>query len=407
MRKRFVELFKYVKEPRRSAFLALTRHHYCSVFVRICPGISKQAAQALLSHSLDLENNPWEDPPVNVVDEGPGAVVRYHEAIQSSGSTRSWRLKVVLVGAVFAGKTSLVRGLLAGRPELVPDEDRTRGVDLHIEHPWKPNPAEQLELVFWDFAGHSDYYSTHQLFLTSGAIHLLVVDLNIFVEDAASRAGSVYKWLDALLCRVPGSTVLLVATHIDQIHVGHEHALQVLHSEVQTHLAAKRKEGDRARKKGGSTPLQSASLNVMSTVVALSCLDAEGLLQLGRMLAKLATGREEASQNRLFPAVGKVIPVSWARASAAMRGLLVGTDPVNAAANVGDPPLISAGEAPPRKFLSWEDAVLIWQRVVMTLDLGQEMGNADASVVLEVRLNFNVCLWKDGLQCIKWKCLPI
>lgn len=342
---------------------------------------------------------------MNVVDEGPGAVVRYHEAIQSSGSTRSWRLKVVLVGAVCAGKTSLVRGLLAGEPQLVAEWDRTRGVDLHIEHPWKPNPTEHLELVFWDFAGHSDYYSTHQLFLTSGALHLLVVDLKLFLEDAASRAGSVYKWLDALLCRVPGSTVLLVATHIDQIHGGHNHALQLLHSEVQTHLAVKRTEGNRASRKEANTLLQSASLNVMSTVVALSCLDAEGLLQLGRKLAKLATGREEASQNRLFPTVGKVIPVSWARASAAMRGLLVGADPVKAA-NVGDRSLISADEAPPIKFLSWEDAVLIWKQVVTTLDLWQEMGNADAFVVLEVRLTITVCLWNDRLEFIKWKCLP-
>ncbi|CAN0222022.1 unnamed protein product, partial [Ectocarpus fasciculatus] len=111
------------------------------------------------------------------------------------------RVKVVLVGAVRAGKTTLTRGLVDGE---IGEESphRTRGVDVHIQ-PWVPDFTPRLEVAIWDFAGHDDYYSTHQLFLTEGALHLLVVDLHKFDRDPLSRVDAVYIWLDSLLCRVP------------------------------------------------------------------------------------------------------------------------------------------------------------------------------------------------------------
>ncbi|CAM9766613.1 unnamed protein product, partial [Sphacelaria rigidula] len=55
----------------------------------------------------------------------------------------------------------------------------------------------------------------HQLFLTEGALQLLVVDLDKYSRDTSCRGDTVYIWLDALLCRLPGCSVLVVATHTD------------------------------------------------------------------------------------------------------------------------------------------------------------------------------------------------
>lgn len=79
-----------------------------------------------------------------------------------SGATRVYRLKVVLVGASGAGKTSLARGLQQGQPNPTTESERTRGVDVHI-HPWTPTDGRPLQVVMWDFAGHAEYYSTHQV----------------------------------------------------------------------------------------------------------------------------------------------------------------------------------------------------------------------------------------------------
>ena len=92
--------------------------------------------------------------------------MKYYEALERSGATTSHKLKVVLVGAVCAGKTTLTRGLLQGEPAPTTESARTRGVDVHIQ-PWRPDPAQPLEVLIWDFAGHSDYYSTHQVKATA------------------------------------------------------------------------------------------------------------------------------------------------------------------------------------------------------------------------------------------------
>lgn len=96
-------------------------------------------------------------------------IVSYYEALERSGATTSHRLKVVLLGAVCAGKTTLARGLQRGKPAPTTESERTRGVDVHIQ-PCKPNLAKPLEMVIWDFAGHSDYFSTHQVRFASSLL---------------------------------------------------------------------------------------------------------------------------------------------------------------------------------------------------------------------------------------------
>ncbi len=54
-----------------------------------------------------------------------------------------------------------------------------------------------------------------QMFLTPGALFILVVDMFAYSEDGLSREDSLEQWLDILQARVPGSVVLLVGTHSD------------------------------------------------------------------------------------------------------------------------------------------------------------------------------------------------
>ena len=107
---------------------------------------------------------------------------------------------------------------------------------MHIGEPCKPDPAQKLEMIFWDYAGHSEYYSTHQVFLSKGALHLLVVDIKRFSDEASARGELVDVWLDALQCRVPGSSVLVVATQIDRLAGDLEAAVNDLRLRVESHL---------------------------------------------------------------------------------------------------------------------------------------------------------------------------
>lgn len=261
---------------------------------------------------IKLDVNRWKNPTWQVIQGGWYQVISFYEGLAQSGSVVVVpSLKVVLVGAVDAGKTTLTRGLLDGKLAQYPPP-KTRGVDVHI-NPWTPNFDPPVEVVIWDFAGHDDYCSTHQvregghaanplvrlrcvhpslslslvllvwlrdwrydttlsqvcsylrrshwhytpwniiaqslplpclqLFLTSGALHMLVVDLHKFACDSSSTGDTVYVWLDSLLCRVPGSVVLVVATHADAFGDGHERstaALSKLEAAIKEHLKEKR-----------------------------------------------------------------------------------------------------------------------------------------------------------------------
>eukprot|EP00903_Cladosiphon_okamuranus_P007165 g6957.t1 len=198
--------------------------------------------------TIDLEKKPWETPPWRVIQGGWDQVINFYVALSQSGGEVVPRVKLVLIGAVCAGKTTLTRGLLDGHiAEELPS--RTRGVDIHIE-PWVPD-FTPLDVAIWDFAGHNDYYSTHQLFLTDGALHLLVVDLHKFDRDHLSRGDVVYVWLDSLLCRVPESVVLVVGTHVDAFGGDFERsaaALENLKVAITEQLETKRKEWERVWK---------------------------------------------------------------------------------------------------------------------------------------------------------------
>lgn len=102
-----------------------------------------------------LQNNPWASPPTDVVSGGGlNSIVSYWEAIARSGFIVSWKLKVVLVGVVvISGKTSLVNGMTHGESRLSREDDRTKGVDVHVAEPYKPDAGQEHGLIFFTLLG--------------------------------------------------------------------------------------------------------------------------------------------------------------------------------------------------------------------------------------------------------------
>lgn len=318
-----------------------------------------------------LPGNQWRHPQKTIVLGGLGSIVEFWEAIERSGRTQSWKLKVVLVGAVRAGKTSLARGMVHGEPRLCDEDDRTKGVDVHLDERCKPDASGKLELVFWDFAGHSEYHSTHQLFLSEGALHLLVVDLKRFSENPRERGDLVGIWLDALQCRVPGAKVLVIANVLDGWVGDHETILGELRGVVEEHVKLKDAEPEPASQHSSTSSEMPPNLVVLD-VKAVCAADAGSLIGLREKLVDLA------SRGDLFPSVGQVLPLSWVRVRAVLEAKRSGNDPVSEASRIG----AGAGKflaAPGRpgvgsRFLRWEDCLREWERVVRALKLEEEIG---------------------------------
>jgi leucine-rich repeat kinase 1/leucine-rich repeat kinase 2 len=84
------------------------------------------------------------------------------------------------------------------------DEFRLRKDLFHKEYIFK----------VWDFGGQEDYYATHQCFLSTLSLYILVWNLEEGQEGIARLEG----WLDTISARAPGSSsFIIVGTHLDKI----------------------------------------------------------------------------------------------------------------------------------------------------------------------------------------------
>lgn len=225
-----------------------------------------------------------------------------------------------------------------------------------------------------------------QLFLTEGALHLLVVDLYKFAQDSSCHGDVLYVWLDVLMCRVPACKVLLVASHADKFGGDKERisaARSALEGAIAAHVETKRKEWKyamdiiQAERQEDHGPLlredeQEAAIPPtlsMCGILLTSCHNsADDLFSVRDKICELASieGRD-SDGTRLFPSVGQIIPRSWARAWATMDALHVGADPIEAASLRGPPLSIDGREK--HNVVTREFALKTWAEVLSALGL--------------------------------------
>jgi len=158
---------------------------------------------------LKLERLELVDPPPEVVEQGTEAVLAYLRE-QLEDERPVWQSKLILVGQGGVGKTQLLKSLLGG--EFETQSETTWGVDvvpLTLKHPEQADVT--MALNCWDFGGQEIYHATHQFFLTTRSLFLLVWNARHDWEQ-----GKLHYWLDTIQALAPNSPVMLVATHVDQ-----------------------------------------------------------------------------------------------------------------------------------------------------------------------------------------------
>ncbi len=151
--------------------------------------IQKEIPVSLNEYAVDeinLYNNPLTHPPLEIVEQGNEAILRYFEDLNLQGSDQIYEAKLLLIGEGGAGKTSLCRKLFDPRAALPQEKDRTRGIDIHplyFDIPEKPD--KQFRLNIWDFAGQGKYQSAHSFFYTHRSLYVLVDDTRTLNENDA------------------------------------------------------------------------------------------------------------------------------------------------------------------------------------------------------------------------------
>ncbi|CAG2213570.1 LRRK2 [Mytilus edulis] len=143
-----------------------------------------------------------------------------------SGTAVRYYIRIMIVGESGVGKTCLLRRLMK---EQIGDVRSTDGIHIEVKQckinlqtqKWiltsdedfskTANQNEEFaDCGFWDFAGQKEFYATHQTFLSTNAIYLLVVDISKecagkthkdMIEDEFYKVGEYIEfWLDSIHC---------------------------------------------------------------------------------------------------------------------------------------------------------------------------------------------------------------
>jgi len=145
------------------------------------------------SNRFIFEDCPLTNPPVEVVEQGSEAILRYFDEREKAGTDQIYEAKLLLIGEGGAGKTSLCRKLFDPKADLLKEQDTTRGVDIQPLY-FDLSNGKRFRLNVWDFAGQGKYQSAHSFFYTHRSLYVLVDDTRTLDENEAYRTFYNY-WL--------------------------------------------------------------------------------------------------------------------------------------------------------------------------------------------------------------------
>jgi small GTP-binding protein len=166
---------------------------------------------------ITFYNNPLESPPPGIVAQGKEAVRQYFRSIEDARSKGEalvplQEIKVHLIGDGLAGKTSLLKNLIGKKFD--PKESQTHGLNVvtrqtpQIRGLEQDNELKECLFHFWDFGGQEIMHASHQFFMTSRSVYMLVLD---------SRTDShQHYWLRHIEKYGGKSPVIVVMNKIDE-----------------------------------------------------------------------------------------------------------------------------------------------------------------------------------------------
>lgn len=162
---------------------------------------------------LELMDNPLPIPPETLAN--PEDVKAIFAAIAGlKGGERLNEAKMLVVGDGKVGKSSVVELLLNGTYN--PRKETTLGVEINDEmkvvQSEVKGEGEPVRLNIWDFGGQEIQHSTHQFFLTTRSLYLLVVDAR-----KGDQASGIEYWLKLIESFGGASPIIVVINQIDQL----------------------------------------------------------------------------------------------------------------------------------------------------------------------------------------------
>jgi internalin A len=119
---------------------------------------------------LGIAENPLTTPPREIVERGNDAVLRFF----AGQLEPAFEAKLLVVGEPEAGKTTLIKKMINSSYKVPNEEDSTTGIQVVKWQCEYTGMAQSMKLNVWDFGGQEMQYLTHQFFLSSDALYILL-----------------------------------------------------------------------------------------------------------------------------------------------------------------------------------------------------------------------------------------
>ena len=157
------------------------------------------------------------DLPNSVLKGGKPTIRAFFKAIKEGGGVDpTKKLTVFVMGQADAGKTSLIRSIKEDFKGRMVPEGRNRatiGIDVHtLDNATELGRPTSLQVM--DFGGQEEYLAMHSVFFRRDGLAVIVFDLSLPPEVAASQASS---YLVQLNTAFPGIHFILVGTKKDLV----------------------------------------------------------------------------------------------------------------------------------------------------------------------------------------------
>ncbi|MBK8428665.1 MAG: GTP-binding protein [Lewinellaceae bacterium] len=117
---------------------------------------------------LELEENPLELPPPDVVALGKSEILKW---LKASGKRPVLEAKIMFIGDSNYGKTHLIEMLL--KKKITREITTTHGIE-RCRMDDAPSKEGSIRLNIWDLGGQQFMRSTHQFFFTERTLYVLV-----------------------------------------------------------------------------------------------------------------------------------------------------------------------------------------------------------------------------------------
>ncbi len=163
--------------------------------------------------SLGLSNNQLPIPPETLANPNDVKAI-FAALVGLQSGERLNEAKMLVVGDGKVGKSSVVERMLYGTYN--PQRETTLGVEINDEmkivQSEVTGEGEPVRLNIWDFGGQEIQHSTHQFFLTTRSLYLMVVDAR-----KGDQISGIEYWLKLIESFGGDSPIIVVINQIDQL----------------------------------------------------------------------------------------------------------------------------------------------------------------------------------------------